>query len=651
VKQDALKLDDYKIEDCLNSILKTKELIKLLSQTKPIDDIINDTIDENENGELLDLNSLNNDSGSYYLFKVLDVGNIHSLTNSSFRARLRADVKIEIVPILADVEYNPATVILAFLSKFLFYFNFMYVDKLFVLKANKKLSINFEEASKKKPLKQTPETLLFLEDGLEIIENFKLPNKFKPNFNFSSSLFENERFDADGEFLSCLRGVLVDKQLKTNRDSSKFQHNDNLIQHFDLILPNKDLKLIVRVNDLSVTVYFDTRTTLYQLSILPGMEINVFNLIKKGDLVYKANTSMSVSFNQRFDFVSYPIQNEIGLETDSLKKYEKKSMLDKLNDIDCIFVNFYLKNHHDESVWGKMEDGDDLKFRLSLLFKGDMLNNEDTVLNDAQNIKVLAQIVRIYEFNLKLFCKYCSNLVSSCKCGDINSKLNQNKREVLDNVSKYRIELSTTFLIDDHSSLLKLNYTDVDYDLKTNQSGLFSSISNYLILILFKYINEINMPVSIPVQLSNDESQNDLSLRVIQAIKSNLRNNEMNYLARNNLMPIKTSNDSTINSSCFFNNESFFDGQAKIDIYKTVYDYLYYSILGRYYLFYIDMNDGKNLKELHSVNKANFKTNKSKSDYNLVKLNELSANNEQYKSILNMKCYKFKPAETVLDEN
>jgi hypothetical protein len=330
-----------------------------------------------------------------------------------------------------------------------------------------------------------------------------------------------------------------------------------------------------------------------------------------------------------------------------MRQREKKSMLEKLNDLDSIFVNFYLRNNN-ESAWGEMKEIDDSKFRLGLLFKGDG-SNENMVENDAQNVKLLAQIVRIYEFNLKLKCKLCNNLVSSCKCDDLKSKLNQNRRDVLGNVNKYRIELHVTFLVDDHTSLLKLNYTDIDYDLKTNQSGLFSPISNYLILILAKYLNEINLPVSVPVQVNADESQNDSSLRVIQAIRSNLKNNELSYLGRNNLAPIKNSNDSTINNSFFNSNDSFFDNQAKVDIYKTVYDYLFYTILDRYYLFYVDLSDARNIKELHAINRANFKTNKSKSDYNLVRLSELNAaSNEQYKSILNIKCYKLKPAESVL---
>ena len=61
-------------------------------------------------------------------------------------------------------------------------------------------------------------------------------------------------------------------------------------------------------------------------------------------------------------------------------------------------------------------------------------------------------------------------------------------------LENYNVELKTTFLIDDHTSLIKVNYSNSSYDFRGQEAQLFGPIAKNLKDILLKYLNEIKMP-------------------------------------------------------------------------------------------------------------------------------------------------------------
>jgi hypothetical protein len=67
-----------------------------------------------------------------------------------------------------------------------------------------------------------------------------------------------------------------------------------------------------------------------------------------------------------------------------------------------------------------------------------------------------------------------------------------------------------------------------------------------------------------------------------------------------------------------------------------LYDYLMNCFLEKYFLFQIDSNANEDLAASYN-NKTRFKA-----EFSLLKLSQLcSVNNEQFKSILNAKCFEF----------
>jgi hypothetical protein len=194
----------------------------------------------------------------------------------------------------------------------------------------------------------------------------------------------------------------------------------------------------------------------------------------------------------------------------------------------------------------------------------------------------------------------------------------------------------------------------------TSRHILLAPISNFLKVILGKYLNEIKMPINIPLQLdlnggggggggshtdSSDEHQSNI--RIFNALKEKMK-------ATSTSNDIFSSNETTTNFTLSETNlenslsANFFDSQVKLDIYKTVYDYFFYTILNKYYVFYFDANDACNERESRS---RTFKaiSLRTKPNFDYFKLSEINTN-EQYKSILNVKCYKFISVDYVMND-
>ena len=126
-------------QECRCSFLKTKGLIDMFKQNDQCDEPIS-------NGH--------KKCYYYYLFKVISRGNVHSLTNSQFNAKLRADIQIEIVPLFTipstttSSDSQPITsriIVLGMMSKLLYFYNFLYENKCYIFKSSELLAINFVE--------------------------------------------------------------------------------------------------------------------------------------------------------------------------------------------------------------------------------------------------------------------------------------------------------------------------------------------------------------------------------------------------------------------------------------------------------------------------------------------------------------------------
>ena len=186
-------------------------------------------------------------------------------------------------------------------------------------------------------------------------------DKFKFTYIY---YFKIPSINPTSEFLACLHGVVVEKRFKTNKqptsiNSTVTNYELELAKHFDLLLPNREFKLMIRLegdekvvdnkenNELAlapkcVTVYFDTRFSLHQFCILPGMRVNVFNLIRKNENEYRSNTNMSVAFEQYLDLFNFneDVYNVKTLDEVKPSQYGgimKNNIFENLDQVDTIF--------------------------------------------------------------------------------------------------------------------------------------------------------------------------------------------------------------------------------------------------------------------------------------------------------------------------
>jgi hypothetical protein len=105
----------------------------------------------------------------------------------------------------------------------------------------------------------------------------------------------------------------------------------------------------------------------------------------------------------------------------------------------------------------------------------------------------------------------------------------------------------------------------------------------------------MKMPTNVPLQIdfngggggSNIDSSDDnqKNVRIFNALKEKLKatSTERDVFSSNETTTNFTLSETNLENSLSAN---FFDSQVKLDIYKTVYDYFFYTILIKYYVFY-----------------------------------------------------------------
>jgi len=560
---ETVSLLSHSNADCRLALSKTTQLNKLFyveQKALTSETLIDDTFDETNPifDATYELNENELKMSHFYLFKVLNKGCIYTMSNTQFQAKLRADIEIELIDLnhLNPTTHNSKYIVMSLVSKFLYYYNFLHTDCVYLLKSNYKIDISFIDS-----IKEINQNLgiLFLNDNMFIIDNFKsVINRvnFKQNLNIKNN---------NDLFIKKQTGILVSKRLKTNQLTINRSDNNNCLitEYYDALLPNKEFqfKLQTNQNEL-ITIYFDTKFSMYSFCILPGMSIDIYNLVKKqgggggggGDNTYKANSNVHASIRQ---------ENLITNKNELIKF----NRFECLNELDFIYNNFY----------------SDLNLASNKLLD----SNKKTNLLLQTKLQVLAQIIRIYDLTLRIKCVTCCKLASLCACTDVSRQI--------------KIELNMTFLIDDHTSLIKLNYSNFNFNFKYNQSGLFSSIGEQLHSILLNYLNEIKL--------------------------TNIQTTSMDLIEYNNQ---NNKQDTTILQSSNNDLDFFFENNVKPDIYKCLSDYLMNCFLEKYFLFQIDYSNE------YESSRTRFKT-----EFSLFKLSQLASNNEQFKSILNVKCFEF----------
>lgn len=141
-----------------------------------------------------------------------------------------------------------------------------------------------------------------------------------------------------------------------------------------------------------------------RLKLFLGMEIRVYDLIKRQDNTYKSNSTVSACLHQNFDLLDERSHNEPDKPSQQHNPNipKRKKLYENLKELDVIFNKFY----KDHEAGGMLFNSN---FRLDLLFK----NKSE---NTSRSLKILAQIIKIYELVLRIKCKICGILASSCCC-------------------------------------------------------------------------------------------------------------------------------------------------------------------------------------------------------------------------------------------
>ncbi len=575
------------------SMVKTTQLSKIFTLKQKPAIIIDDTFDEEtlQSFRLFELNSVELDEAHFYLFTVLNKGLIHTMSNTQFKTKLRADIEIKITCLdVKNTSVSCKRMVMSLTSKFLYFYNFLHLNGFYLLKTKERLEMSFSELKSVDNLT----AVFFLNDNSLILDEFNVAKPLKKLYaTYQANLNSKTNFKLEDDYIRKLTGFLVSKNLKTNKiqyaQESTSKTSQSLSSYFDLILPNQEFLLSVNKVDQKdncdlISVYFDTKLFLFPLCVLPGFKIDLFNLIKKGEKTYKATSILRATSDQDAYLLgqSTDLTNISNVQTNCSNKNDLFNILN--TKIDFLFSNFYSKFVHTTNL--KLDN-------RTLLFKNSGKN---------EKLKIYAQVVRIYDLSIRVMCTECDYLANSCSCKSANKS--------------HRIEFSMSFLIDDHTSLIKLNYSSYNFDFKYHPSEMFEPIGDYLNSILLGYLNEIKL-ANIPVQLntaeivSNNESDYIIALnrKIYEDIKQKISQSE-------------TDTNVSITSNSL---ENFFENNVKLDLCKTLYDYLVNCFLEKYFLFYIENN------------KSN---SRLKPELSLFKLSDLNSN-QQYKSILNAKCYDF----------
>ncbi len=254
---------------------------------------------------------------------------------------------------------------------------------------------------------------------MTIIDEFALCNSEKLSFitKFSTKKFKPDTISITEDFLPELSGTLIEKRIITNPNQLEFSASEQFLEHYDILIANVEFRLLLKLDDKAGTlvyVYYDTRFLLYPVCILPGLRISVFNLIKRTGNIFKSNSMVCAKFYQGFNFLQLNNESDefsmLITNQGADKMQERKSLLENLNELDTIFTSFY-----EVEKFGKESNEMDDEIRLSLLFKN-CSKKEGNIL------KIMGQITKIYDLVLRVKCKDCLLLPSSCDCSDKNIK-------------------------------------------------------------------------------------------------------------------------------------------------------------------------------------------------------------------------------------
>lgn len=605
-----------------------------------------------------------------FLLKVKAKGSVYLLANTQLNGKLRADLNVELVDIF---QLNPVkkSLVVALVGRSLFYYNFLHADNYYLMIVDEKEVEQNKDQFKNLNSVTSPNArasssgILFVNENYTILDQqtiIESVDNYDALFRRYENSLENKRTsqpDQRHEFVGRISGRLIEKRLQSSNIDSK-QHHDSqfdqsVMDNFDILFSNRELKLLVQVNagdeqlDSIVTIYFETRYAMHQLSILPGLEVTLSNLTRRGNnKIYKASTNLFAEYSQPFNFISHrlaPDTVQSQQPSQQRQTTKKKSTFDYLlSDLDFIYTSVYKMSDRDEDEDGNesdrvtMDEQTRAKQSADLRLKSLFNKSATSHLNFKSSgvITVLAQLQKINELTVRMYCTACNLFATYCNCSTKGASLD-----------KYRVELHALFQIDDNSSLLKVNYTNFDFDLRSKESNLFEPISSLLFTLLRDYLSEIKMP-NVPVykQLSTNEQQstNKTCETIMEAIREKqsfglVRSNNLLRSMSESTMDSSDSSRSSLSDSVVSNGSD----HLSLHILKSVYDFLAYCAIDKYYLFTIDLTQ-------FVLNKSTSKFIRNKANYELVNLDEQNQS-EQFKSIQFADCIKFTSIDSLNFEN
>lgn len=306
------------------------------------------------------------------------------------------------------------------MSKFLYFYNFLFTGNSYLLRTADSIYNQIGSISQPKQMKQAaPTAILFFDETMSIIDEFTLRNySALASPQDIANKDKQPKTSEDCQFVSELSGTLIEKRLMTNSNlgyGTGFNTSSVYLAHFDVLLSNLEFRLLVKTGpDEVVTIYYDTRFLLYPFCILPGMRVSLSNLIKRNDSAYKSNTTLSAIFRQDFNLLNELVETDIINSTLELSNQKaKKTLFENLSELNSIYEHFYLNPI--ASLGANAADLDDSEYQFNLLFKC-------SDKSESQLVKIMAQIIKISDLELRIKCRICSLLASSCSCSDKESK-------------------------------------------------------------------------------------------------------------------------------------------------------------------------------------------------------------------------------------
>ena len=456
-----------------------------------------------------------------YLFRVVSKENVKMLLNSQHRNKLRGDLIVEIKDLFQAPTF---AALLALMSSSLYHYNFLHVNRFYLLISNE--PVQFQPDSK-----SWPSSIIFLGDQFTLVDQQMIIDSLEDcdghmkrlrGLQPASRTSNSPRNLKNQDYVQSFTGTLLSKQLMVNQSKNQIDpvQNSQLMNHFDVLFANREFRLQIELeesvldnidkffdslcgqdkmddsvcldrDDSIITVYFDHMFSLFELSVLPGMQIQLSNLIKRSNRVFRSNSTLKSIYSQPFDFLQVPADLSLGKSPDTSISYSPLSSpkpsklphpLEFLYTTSKIFSVFYT-NDEQRSNRPKPRQSFDA-VRLQSLFK-----LTDGPSSHASSLTVLGQITKFYHLNLRLCCSECARFASSCTCGKRN----------------FRVELDTSFQIDDHTSWLRVNYTSANYDLESKEHSIFAPIAKNLLYLLTNYVNEISLP-TVPMQFFVDQN-------------------------------------------------------------------------------------------------------------------------------------------------